>query len=147
MSLRDGKAKMSKSDPSDYSRINMTDDADTIRRKIQKATTDPQPAAGDARRGWRAGPEAANLLGIYAALADETLEAACTRFAGAMFSIVQAGHWPIWRSPSSSRSPPRCAGWRPIPAHLDRILADGRRAGARDRRADPARGLRRRWAS
>jgi tryptophanyl-tRNA synthetase len=88
MSLRDGNAKMSKSDPSDYSRINMMDDADSIRRKIQKATTDPlalpaTPAGLDGR------PEAANLLGIFAALADESLEGACSRFGGAMFSTFK----------------------------------------------------------
>src|SRR5713226_5048021 len=70
MSLRDGSKKMSKSDPSDYSRINLTDDADTIAQKIRKAKTDPEPLpsepAGLAKR-----PEAENLLGIYAALADK----------------------------------------------------------------------------
>ena len=85
MSLRDGSKKMSKSDGSDYSRINMTDDADTIALKIQKAKTDPETLPGDeaalARR-----PEAANLLGIYAALSDITLAAAVARFAGQNFS-------------------------------------------------------------
>ena len=85
MSLRDGTAKMSKSDPSDYSRINMTDDADAIRRKIQRATTDPHPLP-ETMAGLQGRPEAANLLGIYAALADESLERTCERFAGALFS-------------------------------------------------------------
>ena len=69
MSLRDGTKKMSKSDTSDYSRINMTDDADLVRQKIRKAKTDPHPmpeAPAEAEKR----PEAANLLGIYAALAD-----------------------------------------------------------------------------
>ena len=88
MSLRDGTAKMSKSDPSDYSRINMTDDADAIRRKIQRATTDPHPLP-DTMAGLEGRPEAANLLGIYAALADESLERTCARFAGALFSTFK----------------------------------------------------------
>src|SRR4026209_1836480 len=71
MSLRDGTKKMSKSDASDYSRINMTDDADTVAQKIRKAKTDPQPMpASEAELEAR--PEAANLLGIYAALTDKT---------------------------------------------------------------------------
>ena len=88
MSLRDGTAKMSKSDPSDYSRINMTDDAQAIRRKIQRATTDPHPLP-DTTAGLEGRPEAANLLGIYAALADESLERTCARFAGALFSTFK----------------------------------------------------------
>ena len=68
MSLRDGSKKMSKSDPSDMSRINMTDDADTIAAKIRKARTDPQPLP-ETVEGLEARPEARNLVGIYAALA------------------------------------------------------------------------------
>ncbi|HVM81177.1 MAG TPA: tryptophan--tRNA ligase [Stellaceae bacterium] len=85
MSLRDGTKKMSKSDTSDYSRINMTDDADLVRQKIRKAKTDPHPmpeSAGEAERR----PEAGNLLGIYAALADKSLEATVAEFAGSPFS-------------------------------------------------------------
>src|SRR5512134_739341 len=67
MSLRDGTKKMSKSDPSDLSRINLTDDADTIARKFQKAKTDPEPLPSEAA-GLAARPEADNLVGIYAAL-------------------------------------------------------------------------------
>lgn len=67
MSLRDGTAKMSKSDPSDNSRINLEDDADTIARKIKKAKTDPEPLPDDVD-GLEARPEANNLVGIYAAL-------------------------------------------------------------------------------
>jgi tryptophanyl-tRNA synthetase len=85
MSLRDGTKKMSKSDESDYSRINMSDDAETIRQKIRKAKTDPQPLPGDPA-ALEARPEAANLLGIYAALAGETLEQSVQRFAGSEFS-------------------------------------------------------------
>src|SRR6201987_105534 len=85
MSLRDGTKKMSKSDSSDYSRINMTDDADTIALKMRKAKTDPQPMPA-ATDELETGPEAANLLGIYAALADLSLEAAVARFARRNFS-------------------------------------------------------------
>ncbi len=85
MSLRDGTKKMSKSDASDYSRINMTDDADAVALKIQKAKTDPEPlpatiAALEAR------PEADNLLGIFAALSGSTREQTVARFAGQQFS-------------------------------------------------------------
>jgi tryptophanyl-tRNA synthetase len=90
MSLRDGTKKMSKSDESDYSRINLTDDAETMRLKIRKAKTDPKPLPGPAILGDPAGqearPEAMNLLGIYAALADRPLEAALGEFEGAEFS-------------------------------------------------------------
>src|SRR5256885_3021600 len=85
MSLRDGSKKMSKSDSSDYSRINMTDDADTIALKIQKAKTDPEPLPGDAADLERR-PEADNLIGIYAALSGLSREAALARFAGRNFS-------------------------------------------------------------
>jgi tryptophanyl-tRNA synthetase len=85
MSLRDGTKKMSKSDTSDYSRINMTDDAETIRQKIRKAKTDPHPMpATVAEAATR--PEAENLLSIYAALADKNLEATVAEFAGSPFS-------------------------------------------------------------
>lgn len=69
MSLRDGGRKMSKSDPSDQSRINLTDDADTIALKIRRAKTDPEPLPRDTE-GLAGRPEAANLVGIYAALSD-----------------------------------------------------------------------------
>ena len=85
MSLRDGTKKMSKSDPSDYSRINMTDDADAIAQKVRKARTDPDPLPGDPS-GLAERPEAANLVGIYAALADLATAEVCRHFAGAMFS-------------------------------------------------------------
>jgi tryptophanyl-tRNA synthetase len=88
MSLRDGTKKMSKSDTSDYSRINMTDDAETIALKIRKAKTDPAPLP-DAPAGLETRPEAANLLGIYAALTDLSLEQAVARFAGQNFSAFK----------------------------------------------------------
>jgi tryptophanyl-tRNA synthetase len=85
MSLRDGTKKMSKSDSSDYSRINMTDDADTVALKIRKAKTDPLPLP-DGVAALEARPEAANLLDIFAALEGLGREAAVARFAGASFS-------------------------------------------------------------
>ncbi|HXQ66719.1 MAG TPA: tryptophan--tRNA ligase [Alphaproteobacteria bacterium] len=85
MSLRDGTKKMSKSDASDYSRINMTDDADAIAQKIRKAKTDPDPLPGDPVELVNR-PEAANLVGIYAALADLATAEVCLRYDGAMFS-------------------------------------------------------------
>jgi tryptophanyl-tRNA synthetase len=85
MSLRDGTKKMSKSDASDYSRLNMTDDAESIALKIRKAKTDPQPLPSTVAEA-EARPEAANLLGIYAALSDLSLEQTVTLFAGKNFS-------------------------------------------------------------
>jgi tryptophanyl-tRNA synthetase len=85
MSLRDGTKKMSKSDASDYSRINMTDDADAVRQKIRKAKTDPNPLPA-AMKELAQRPEAENLLGIYAALADLSMEQAVGKFAGEPFS-------------------------------------------------------------
>src|SRR5229473_175979 len=84
MSLRDGTKKMSKSDTSDYSRINMTDDADAIALKIRKAKTDPQPLPATLAEA-EARPEAANLLGIYAALSNLSRERGVARFAGKNF--------------------------------------------------------------
>jgi len=89
MSLRDGAKKMSKSDPSDYARINMTDDADAIALKIRKAKTDPNPLP-DSVAGLAGRPEAENLLGIYAALTDKSLEAAVAENAGRPFSDFKA---------------------------------------------------------
>ncbi len=85
MSLRDGTKKMSKSDPSDMSRINMDDDADTIAQKVRKAKTDPEPLPHE-DEGFAGRPEAENLVGIYAALAEEPKLAVIDRFAGAQFS-------------------------------------------------------------
>ncbi len=85
MSLRDGTKKMSKSDPSDLSRINIADDADTIAKKIKKAKTDPDPLPSDAK-GFEGRPEAENLAGIYAALSGQTMDAVLREFGGAQFS-------------------------------------------------------------
>jgi tryptophanyl-tRNA synthetase len=84
MSLRDGGAKMSKSDPSGMSRINLTDDADTIMQKIRKARTDPEVLPGEAA-GLEGRPEAANLVGIYAAMAGVGIEDVLKDFAGEGF--------------------------------------------------------------
>ena len=84
MSLRDGTAKMSKSDPSDASRINLTDDADTVMQKIRKAKTDAEPLPGEAA-GLMGRAEATNLVGIFAALTDSSADAVCARFAGQGF--------------------------------------------------------------
>ncbi|HEX3973528.1 MAG TPA: tryptophan--tRNA ligase, partial [Stellaceae bacterium] len=89
MSLRDGAKKMSKSDISDYSRINMTDDAETIGLKIRKAKTDPLPLP-ESVKDAEARPEADNLLGIYAALADIGREQAVAQWAGKNFSEFKA---------------------------------------------------------
>ncbi|MDM8011565.1 MAG: tryptophan--tRNA ligase [Parasphingorhabdus sp.] len=84
MSLRDGNAKMSKSDPSDLSRINMSDDDDTIARKLKKAKTDPEPLP-DNLADLAERPEARNLVGIYAALADQSQEDVLADYAGKGF--------------------------------------------------------------
>ena len=84
MSLRDGGSKMSKSDPSDMSRINLTDDADTLMNKVKKAKTDPEPLPGD-KAGLEGRAEAANLVGIYAAMAGTTVEAVLGEFGGQGF--------------------------------------------------------------
>lgn len=85
MSLRDGSMKMSKSDPSEYSRLHLMDDADTIRLKIRKARTDPDPLPESAA-GLENRPEARNLITIYAALANQTADTVCQQFAGQLFS-------------------------------------------------------------
>ena len=85
MSLRDGSKKMSKSDPSDASRINMTDDADTIAKKIRKAKTDPDALPSEAE-GLEGRAEARNLVNIYAALADTSVDAVLADVGGKQFS-------------------------------------------------------------
>ncbi len=98
MSLRDGSKKMSKSDASDMSRINMTDDADAVALKIRKAKTDPHPLPGPEALGPDGAidpaleskrPEAANLIGIYAALADKAPAEVLAEFAGKEFSFFK----------------------------------------------------------
>ena len=88
MSLRDGTKKMSKSDPSDLSRINLTDSADDIAKKIRKAKTDAD-GIPSAKEGLSGRPEAENLVGIYAALADTSVDAVLTQFGGGQFSTFK----------------------------------------------------------
>ncbi|NQW09289.1 MAG: tryptophan--tRNA ligase [Alphaproteobacteria bacterium] len=84
MSLRDGTKKMSKSDPSDMSRINMTDDADTIAQKIRRAKTDPEPLPSEVA-GLEGRPEVRNLVGVYAALSDQSMDDVLSEFGGKGF--------------------------------------------------------------
>jgi tryptophanyl-tRNA synthetase len=88
MSLRDGTKKMSKSDPSDLSRLNLTDDADTIAKKIRKAKTDPEPLPTETA-GLKGRPEADNLTGIYAALSGESVEKVLVQYGGGQFSVFK----------------------------------------------------------
>ena len=88
MSLRDGSAKMSKSDPSDMSRINLTDDADTILQKVKKAKTDPEPLPSSAE-GLDGRAEAQNLVGIYAALSGDSVDAVLSRYGGQGFGAFK----------------------------------------------------------
>jgi tryptophanyl-tRNA synthetase len=112
MSLRDGQKKMSKSDESDYSRINLTDDADAIAQKIRKARTDPNPmpAIPDDLKGR---PEAENLINIYAALSDHTPETVIGEFAGAQFSVFK-----------NALADLAVAKLTPIAAEMQRLLSD-----------------------
>ena len=123
MSLRDGSAKMSKSDPSDMSRINLTDSDDEIAQKIRKAKTDPEPLPDDpALLNGRA--EAKNLVGIYAAVTNESLEQVLGRFAGQGFGAFKpalADAVVALLHPLRSR----LDELRNDPAELDRLLAQG----------------------
>jgi tryptophanyl-tRNA synthetase len=88
MSLRDGTKKMSKSDPSDLSRINMTDDASAITKKIRKAKSDAD-ILPDSQEGLKGRPEAANLMNIFAGLSDVDIEEVCQRYGGEQFSTFK----------------------------------------------------------
>jgi tryptophanyl-tRNA synthetase len=125
MSLRDGTKKMSKSEPSDMSRINMTDDADTIAKKIQRAKTDPHPLP-DNEAELEKRPEADNLVGIYAALADKTKADVLKEFAGAQFSTYKKALADL----TVARLAPVNAEMNRLladPAEIDRVLAEGAR--------------------
>ena len=126
---------MSKSDPSDHSRINLTDDADTIAQKIRRAKTDPEPLPSE-EKGLEGRPEADNLVGIYAALADTTQAPTCCSNSAARSSPPSRPRWPTWRSPSSARSAPRCSGSSPTRPMIDAMLADGSARARSDRRRD-----------
>ena len=123
MSLRDGSAKMSKSDPSDMSRINLTDDADAIMQKVKKAKTDPEPLP-EAVAGLAARPEAANLVGIYAAMQGSTPQAVLEAFAGKGFGQFKPA---LGELLVESLAPinARFVDLRADRAALDAILADG----------------------
>jgi tryptophanyl-tRNA synthetase len=88
MSLRDGSAKMSKSDPSEMSRINLTDHADDIMKKVKKAKTDPEPLPSEAK-GLEGRAEALNLVGIYGALAGKSTEEVLAEFGGQGFGVFK----------------------------------------------------------
>ena len=123
MSLRDGTKKMSKSDESDYSRINMTDGADEIEQKIRKARTDPDPLPESAE-GLAERPEALNLVSIYAALEDIEIEQVIQEYQGQGFSTFKkalADLAVVRLGPVGSEMKRLTAE----PGEIDRILADG----------------------
>ncbi len=128
MSLRDGTAKMSKSDPSDMSRINLSDDSDTIAQKIRKAKTDADPLPDDA--GKLAGrPEALNLVGIYAALTDQSAQSVTETFAGQGFGAFKPALADLLvETIAPIRS--RLKDFEADPAALEGILAGGARRAA-----------------
>ena len=123
MSLRDGSKKMSKSDASDMSRINMTDDAETLAKKIRKAKTDPEPLPSEVA-GLEGRPEAKNLITIYAALTDSTVDAVLSEHGGTQFSgfkqaltdVVVQNLAPITEE---------MARLKADPAYIDSVLAKG----------------------
>ena len=112
MSLRDGTKKMSKSDESDLSRINLTDNADAIANKIRRAKTDPNPLPEN-KDGLAGRPEAENLLSIYAALSDRKLDDVIPEFAGKQFSEFK-----------NALADLTVAQLSPIAAEMRRLLAD-----------------------
>jgi tryptophanyl-tRNA synthetase len=123
MSLRDGSKKMSKSEPSDQSRINLTDDPDTIAMKIRRAKTDPDPLPLE-EKALDARPEADNLVGIYAALAGLTKAEVLKQFAGAQFSAFK----PALADLLVEKLSPVTAEMRRLKddiTYLDGVLADG----------------------
>jgi tryptophanyl-tRNA synthetase len=123
MSLRDGTKKMSKSDPSDMSRINLTDDADTITKKIRKAVSDPLPLP-ESVDGLKDRAEADNLVGLYAALSDTTKEAVLRDFGGRNFSEFK----PALAELAVAKLEPIASQMRRISAdssYVDGVLRDG----------------------
>ncbi|MBO0332559.1 tryptophan--tRNA ligase [Sneathiella sp. CAU 1612] len=123
MSLRDGSKKMSKSDPSDYSRITFTDDRDSIAKKLRKARTDADPLP-ETEEGLKDRPEAANLVGIYAALADLSKQEVLSEFAGAPFSTFK----PALTDLAVEKFGPIGEEMKKLmadPAHVDAILKEG----------------------
>jgi tryptophanyl-tRNA synthetase len=123
MSLRDGTKKMSKSDPSDLSRINLIDQGDDIARKVRKAKTDPEPLPCDAE-GLAARPEASNLLGIYAALTGQTVDQALADMAGRQFSTFKQ----VLIDVAVEKLGPVASEMKRLmadPDYIDGVLADG----------------------
>jgi tryptophanyl-tRNA synthetase len=123
MSLRDGTKKMSKSDPSEYSRINLTDNADTIAQKIKKATTDPE-ALPTEEEGLKGRAEADNLVGIYAALTCVTKGQVLSEFGGGTFSTFKTA----LTDALVSRIHPiakEITRLKTDPAMIDQVLVDG----------------------
>ena len=123
MSLRDGTAKMSKSDPSDQSRINLTDDADAIALKIRRAKTDPEPLPETVQE-LAGRPEADNLVGIFAALAGQSKAEVLGEFRGQGFGRFK----PALAERTIAALAPVSARLRELvadPAEIDRVLADG----------------------
>ena len=123
MSLRDGSKKMSKSDPSDMSRINMTDNADTIAKKIRKAKTDPDALPSEAA-GLEDRPEARNLVDIYAALSGQSVDAVLAEFGGKQFGEFK----PALADLAVAKLAPMAAEMARLmgdTAEIDRILARG----------------------
>ena len=123
MSLRDGTRKMSKSEPSDQSRINLTDDADAIALKIRRAKTDPEPLPSE-EKGLENRPEADNLIGIFAALRGIAKADVLKEFGGAQFSTFKNAMVDV----TVERLSPINAEMRRLvadPAAIDAVLADG----------------------
>ncbi|PWJ73574.1 tryptophanyl-tRNA synthetase [Pseudaminobacter salicylatoxidans] len=123
MSLRDGSKKMSKSDPSDLSRINLTDDADTISKKIKKAKTDPEALPSETD-GLASRPEAENLVGIYAGLAEISKQDVLNEFGGQQFSVFK----PALADLAVEKLAPIAGEMRRLiadPAYIDSVLRDG----------------------
>jgi len=123
MSLRDGTKKMSKSDASDYSRVNLTDDADTIAQKIRKAKTDPDPLPSE-EAGLANRAEADNLVGIYAALAETSKADVLKQYGGAQFSTFK----PALVDLSVAKLGPIAAEMKRLlqdVAYIDSVLAEG----------------------
>ncbi|WP_340109586.1 tryptophan--tRNA ligase [Pikeienuella sp. HZG-20] len=123
MSLRDGSKKMSKSDPSDLSRINLIDDADAISKKIRRAKTDPEPLPETAA-ALESRPEAKNLVGIYAALSGESVAQVLGAWGGKLFGEFK----PALADLAVETIGPlagRMRGFLADPAEIDRILGDG----------------------
>ncbi len=123
MSLRDGTKKMSKSDPSDYSRINLTDDSDAIAQKVRKAKTDAEPLPSETA-GLEKRPEADNLVGIFAALNDVSREDVLREYGGAQFSAFKGALVDL----AVAKLGPIGAEMKRLvadPGHIDAVLADG----------------------